>query len=726
MGCAVGTSQAGKVREADAEVATLRKLLQDSEREKGQLQKRLLEAEDRITSTAASTSSPNTKTVEAAEDLVPAEVLATEANSLGAKGSIEPDPNKKGSAEVATDEVAGLPGMTGSTVASDATANGQDAEVLDRERHDVALHLPGTVASHAELPRCREPALDELPPCEEPPAGTSAAEASPRSARSPPSTEHACEEGLDEAAAAGEIEEKQELVAGGVDCTQNLDVTPGAAPPKAPREQSSTVDASSFAETPESRPSASQAAAPACSQCGATAERLHLDDADLNRYCQRCWTDFYGTPPNPGSSSRVHHLVDVEVEQYWLDDDLAQLWAENQLIGWPPAVHPVLEPPGSEPEVWSTVNVRMRRGVVGPHARETIHGDRPHPGEILANKYRVSRTVGEGHFTKAYLAEDITTGTSVCLKRHRNLSVEALADLMVIGRRLDEVDLGGGLFPKLLDAFYDLVGYTVEGLVEGKNCLVVLQRDRTFFQSMDNLRVVAHGGLRGLMYLDRAGVVHNDVKPDNIIWTQAPMHHGVPVESPTVQIVDFGCARLDQREEAGRNWSLAEGGAGHLGKWSPEMALRLPITHRGDVWGIAVSLCELYCGRFVWHCEADTAEVVLAQALGICGLREGVPSSLLRKSPLDIRVLYTPAPRHLPLRRTPLGQLEALQPRRWGLEQVLGEDWRDGEKAAFGELLQAALVMDPAHRPSARELLEKCRFVTKEEASAHEPLEPDR
>ncbi|CAK0839791.1 unnamed protein product [Prorocentrum cordatum] len=156
------------------------------------------------------------------------------------------------------------------------------------------------------------------------------------------------------------------------------------------------------------------------------------------------------------------------------------------------------------------------------------------------------------------------------------------------------------------------------------------------------------------------------------------------------------------------------------------MALRLPITHRGDVWGIAVSLCELYCGRFVWHCEADTAEVVLAQALGICGLREGVPSSLLRKSPLDIRVLYTPAPRHLPLRRTPLGQLEALQPRRWGLEQVLGEDWRDGEKAAFGELLQAALVMDPAHRPSARELLEKCRFVTKEEASAHEPLEPDR
>ena len=48
-----------------------------------------------------------------------------------------------------------------------------------------------------------------------------------------------------------------------------------------------------------------------------------------------------------------------------------------------------------------------------------------------------------------------------------------------------------------------------------------------------------------------------------------------------MKIVDFGCARL-----AG-DWALAEGGAGHLGKWSPEMILRLPIGHRSDVWGTA-------------------------------------------------------------------------------------------------------------------------------------------
>merc|ERR1719440_2235645 len=113
-----------------------------------------------------------------------------------------------------------------------------------------------------------------------------------------------------------------------------------------------------------------------------------------------------------------------------------------------------------------------------------------------------------------------------------------------------------------------------------------------------------------------------------------------PDRQPKVRIVDFGCARLDQREEPGRNWSLAEGGAGHLGKWSPEMVLRLPISHRGDVWGVAISLCELHCGRAVWCNEGDTAEIVLAQLLGLCDLRAGVPASLLRRSPLDVRKLY--------------------------------------------------------------------------------------
>merc|ERR1712217_374920 len=102
--------------------------------------------------------------------------------------------------------------------------------------------------------------------------------------------------------------------------------------------------------------------------------------------------------------------------------------------------------------------------------------------------------------------------------------------------------------------------------------------------------------------------------------------------------------------------------------------------------------------------------MVLAQALGLCGLRDGIPPSLLRRSPLDVRQLYTPAPQHFPLRRNTLGQLEALRPIRYGLEQVLGEGWRDAGKLELGELIQSLLTFDPVYRPSASRALEECRY----------------
>lgn len=442
---------------------------------------------------------------------------------------------------------------------------------------------------------------------------------------------------------------------------------------------------------------------PSCGQCFCEAEKLYVDPNDLNRYCESCWVEYYGNPPQSNSSANA--LVPVEGFEPWSEDILAEAWSEQILPGWPPMTKMDSARVEHGEEVWTKLSIRVRRDVCGGHAREQMSQQGLASGEVLAQRYRMVRLVGEGHFTKAYLAEDQKEHRQVCIKRHRNLPIEALADFFVVAQRLHEVDRGGRFFPVLQDAFFDLVGYTVESMLEGKNCSVLATENPAFFHDLANLRLVAFGVLSGLMLLDKAGIVHNDIKPDNLIWTKDG--------GPRVKIVDFGCARIDQREKTGLNWALAEGGAGHLGKWSPEMTLRLPIGHRSDIWGAAVSLCELHCGRVVWRSEVDSAEVVMAQALGLCNLRDGLPASLLRRSPLDVRQLYTPAPRHWPLRRA-AAHLEAVRPKRWGLDQILGPQWQDSSKVEFGEFLLAALVLDPAFRLSAEELLECCSFLNPE------------
>mmetsp|Transcript_112875 Transcript_112875/g.207178 ORF Transcript_112875/g.207178 Transcript_112875/m.207178 type:complete len:1342 (-) Transcript_112875:80-4105(-) len=424
------------------------------------------------------------------------------------------------------------------------------------------------------------------------------------------------------------------------------------------------------------------------------------------------------SPTSPPLAPEVLPLVPIVATASWSDQELAQAWSTYPIEGWvqqDAAASPswTEKVPREKSEDWTNVSICVRRDVVGNHSRERFT-ERPAEGEFLRLRYRCLSLLGQGYFTTAYLAEDTRkTDTRsqrkfmVCVKKHHRLSFEALTDLMAIGKRVEDVDPDCMYFPRFLDAFHDVASFTVETLVDGKNCLAIAKADPTFFADLAKLQVVARDCLRGLVLLARAKVVHNDMKPDNFMWVQ-----GSDKKGPSVKLVDFGCTRLDQQEEPGRNWALGEGGAGHVGKWSPEMALRLPISPVADVWGLSVSLCELHTGRAVWRDERDACETVLAQSIGLCGLANGLPRELLQRSPVDVRIMFSPSPRHFPVRRNALGMMEALEPSAVGLEQVVGDDWRnEPSKRDFRELLFATFMADPLDRPPAEEVLQLCRFV---------------
>ena len=178
---------------------------------------------------------------------------------------------------------------------------------------------------------------------------------------------------------------------------------------------------------------------------------------------------------------------------------------------------------------------------------------------------------------------------------------------MVVAQRIEQADPNEIFFPRLLDSFFDVASFTVESLIQGQHCEAVAKMTPGFFSDMRNVKIVASDCLQGLKLLETVGVVHNDMKADNLLWCK-----GSDAQTRgSVKIVDFWSARLDRREEPIRNWDLAEGGQGHLGKWPPEMILRLPISHVADLQIHQVDLRERLEKCVCVRCENCTSKHVL-------------------------------------------------------------------------------------------------------------------
>merc|ERR1719161_1204776 len=132
--------------------------------------------------------------------------------------------------------------------------------------------------------------------------------------------------------------------------------------------------------------------------------------------------------------------------------------------------------------------------------------------------------------------------------------------------------------------------------------------------------------------------------------------------------------------------------------------------------------CELLTGRNAWRCEDDTWELIMAQFLGLCGLRSGVPASLLARSPIDVQSKFSPGPTgHFPLRKADAGGgvevHEQYAPVVFGLIDALGlPDAPEGAYHELVEFLRMALVPDPRKRPTASELLTRSAFLKEPES----------
>ncbi len=203
----------------------------------------------------------------------------------------------------------------------------------------------------------------------------------------------------------------------------------------------------------------------------------------------------------------------------------------------------------------------------------------------LKDRYAVDRLLGEGGMAFVYRAED--------LKHHRPVAIKVLKPELSanIGaeRFLREVELAAQLQHPHVVPVYDsgAVGpalYYVMPLIEGESLHDRLRREGTIplAESLRLVREVASA----LHYAHEHGIVHRDVKPENIMLTGG---HAV--------VTDFGIARAAARGiEAERltGMGMVIGTPAYM---SPEQATADEVDARSDQYSLACVFYEMVTGR---------------------------------------------------------------------------------------------------------------------------------
>jgi serine/threonine-protein kinase len=133
------------------------------------------------------------------------------------------------------------------------------------------------------------------------------------------------------------------------------------------------------------------------------------------------------------------------------------------------------------------------------------------------------------------------------------------------------------------------VSYLVMELLRGQDLAALISRDPNGLQP-SLVADVMLAVCAGVFAAHESGVVHRDLKPQNVFLARTPLGEVVP------KVLDFGISkRLDDELEAGLTSSGAVMGTTHY--LSPEQVAGLPLDLRSDQYSLGVILYEALTGR---------------------------------------------------------------------------------------------------------------------------------
>lgn len=230
--------------------------------------------------------------------------------------------------------------------------------------------------------------------------------------------------------------------------------------------------------------------------------------------------------------------------------------------------------------------------------------------------YRVIRPLGRGGMGEVFLAYDPRLDRQVAIKRIRPGSDDPARR----ARFLREARLTAALCHPCIVQVFDLpsdegADHIVMEYVPGTSLHGLLRQGP--LPSQDGLRIAA-AVAEGLAYAHGRGVVHRDLKAENVLVTP----------DGEVKIADFGLARRSAVATDAGDESLTQEGVvvGTYRVMSPEQACGEPPDSRTDLFSFGVLLYELFTGRSPFLADTPSATVQRILAHRPKPLREIDPS----------------------------------------------------------------------------------------------------
>lgn len=215
-------------------------------------------------------------------------------------------------------------------------------------------------------------------------------------------------------------------------------------------------------------------------------------------------------------------------------------------------------------------------------------------GHVLDDRYQIKSVVGSGGMSRVFLADDLITHRELAIKMLRE---ELASDDAAVRRFIHESKAVSMLSHPNIVAVYDMSVESEEKYIaleyaDGITLKEYMRQNGPL--SPEETIHIAVQILSALQHAHSRGIIHRDIKPQNIIVSP----------DGSIKLTDFGIAKVPNSDTI----SMTDKAMGSVHYISPEQASGMQVDHRGDLYSLGIILYEMICNRLPF--DADTTLAV--------------------------------------------------------------------------------------------------------------------